>query len=134
MPISSWRAVAVSLALALPITSGAQLASPLSRKAAAIKRKADHLSPRAPISVVRLDADEEFGTFISSDQESFTFYDIDRKADVTLKYETAKKIKDGYGGYNSAVRRHVDRRKSLIVAAVVAGGLVVLIVAAAAAR
>jgi hypothetical protein len=106
----------------------------LSTKAAAVKRKADALSPQAPISVVRLNADEEFGRFISNDQEGFTFYDIDRKADLTLRFETVKKIKDGYGGYNHAVHRHVDRRKSLIIVATVAGGLVLLIIAAAAAK
>ncbi len=134
MRIFSLRIVASSLAFAFAITSSAQQVPSLSKKAAEVKQKADHLSPRAPISVVRLDADEEFGTFISNDQEGFTFYDIDRKTDVTLRYETVKKIKDGYGGYNYAVHRHVDRRKNFIIAAVVLGGLFVLIIAAAAAK
>lgn len=134
MRISSLGIVAASLAFAFASTIRAQQVAPLSAKAAAVKQKADHLSPRAPISVVRLDADEEFGTFLSNDQEGFTFYDIDRRADVTLKYETVKKIKDGYGGYNYAVHRHVDRERNLVIAAVVLGGLAVLLVAAAAAR
>lgn len=134
MRISALGIVAASLAFAFAGTISAQQVPLLSTKAAAVKRKADHLSPRAPISVVRSDADEEFGTFLSNDQEGFTFYDIDRKADVTLKYETVKKIKDGYGGYNYAVHRHVDRERNLIIAAVVLGGLAVLVIAAAAAR
>ena len=106
----------------------------LSRQATAVRQKANRLSPQSPISVVRFHAQEEYGHFLSSDPESFTFYDIDQKAKVTLPYETVKKIKDGYGGYNSATHRHVDRRKAFITTAVAVGGLAVLIGATAAAR
>ena len=74
---------------------------------------------------------EEFGNFISSGPQSFTFYDIDRKIDVTLNYAAVRKIKDGYGGYNSVRRRHTDRTKGLIVAFAVLGGLAALVAAAA---
>ena len=96
-----------------------------------MKQKADQISRGARISVVRVHGPEEFGTFLRNDEEEFTFYDVDRKMDVTLRYEAVKKIKDGYGGYNFPNHRHVDRDKNLIVAAVVLGGLVVLIFAAA---
>ncbi len=75
--------------LALPCC--AQQVAPLSKKAAAIKRKADNLTPQTPISVVRVHAEEEFGNFLSNNQEGFTFYDVDRKADVTLKYADVRK-------------------------------------------
>ena len=104
------------------------------KQTAVVRQKASHLSPQAPISVVRFDAEEEFGRFVSSDAESFTFYDIDQKTNVTVRYEAVKKIKDGYGGYNHATQRHVDRRKVFIITAVVIGGLAVLIAAAAAAK
>ena len=106
----------------------------LSKQAAAVKQKASRLAPQSPISVVRFDAEEEYGRFVSSDPESFTFYDIDQKINVTLTYQTVKKLKDGYGGYNHATQRHVDRRRNAIIAAVVVGGLAVLIGAAAASK
>jgi hypothetical protein len=83
---------------------------------------------------VRADAAEEFGRFISNDQDGFTLFDNDQKSNVTLRYEEVRRIKDGYGDKNHAVQRHVDRRKRLIIVAVVVGGLALLIGAAAAAK
>jgi len=118
--------------LALPCC--AQQVAPLSKKAAAIKRKADNLTPQTPISVVRVHAEEEFGNFLSNNQEGFTFYDVDRKADVTLKYADVRKIKDGYGGYNSFQKKHTDHTRAIIIGAIVLGGLAGLIGAATAAK
>lgn len=109
-------------------------ACPLSKKEAAIKRKVNQLAPGAPISVVRIDSQEEFGRFVSGDQQGFTFYDVDRKAEITLNYAEVRKIKDGYGGYNSAQQRHTDRTKAILIMLVVAGALGGLIGAAAAAK
>jgi hypothetical protein len=128
------KVLATLLISTLALTSSAQQVAPLSKQGAAVKRKADTLAPRAPISVVRIRAEEEFGNFLSNNQEGFTFYDVDRKAEVTLKYADVRKIKDGYGGYNSIQKRHTDRTKALIIGAVAAGVLVTLIAAAAAAK
>jgi hypothetical protein len=128
------KVLAALLISTLMWTSSAQQVAPLSKREAAVKRKADTLAPRAPISVVRIHAEEEFGNFLSNNQEGFTFYDVDRKSEVTLKYANVRKIKDGYGGYNSFQKKHTDRRKALIIGAVVAGVLVTLIAAAAAAQ
>ncbi len=128
------KILAATLIAALALTSSAQQVAPLSPREAAIKQKADHLALNAPISVIRFHAEEEFGKFLSNDQESITFYDIDDKADVTLKYADVKKIKNGYGGYNWMRGRHTDRTKGLIVAAVVVGALALLIGAAATAK
>ena len=126
------KVVAFLLALALPITSSCQQASPaLSRNALAVKRKADQLAPQAKISVVRRGAEEEFGTFQSNNAEEFTFYDVDLKMPVTLPYEAVKKIKDGYGGYNAWNHRHVDRTRELIVVAAVVGVLITVVIASA---
>ena len=116
------------------MTSMAQQTAPLSKSAIAVKQKAESLAPRAHITVVRIGAPEEFGHFISYDQESFTFYDIDQKQNVTLKYEDVKKIKDGYGGYNSIQGKHIDRSKRLIVVLVTVGVIGAVIGAAAAAK
>ena len=116
------------------LTSSAQQAAPLSKQAAAIKRKADTLTPRAPISVIPIHAEEEYGNFVSGNAEGFTFYDVDRKTEVTLKYADVRKIKDGYGGYNSIRGRHTDRTKAIIVVVAVTVALGALIGAVAAAK
>jgi hypothetical protein len=83
---------------------------------------------------VPLHAPEEFGNFVSSNQEAFTFYDIDRKRNVTLPFEEVRRVKSGYGGYNSVQRRHTDHTKGLIISLIVIGSLGALIAAAAAAQ
>lgn len=128
------KAVTISLILALAATSGAQQMPALSKREAAVKLKADHLAPGAPISIVRSHAQEEFGTFISNNRDGLTFHDMDQKVDVTLRYADVRKIKDGYGGYNSIKGRHTDHTKALIVIAVVAVALGALIGAAVAAK
>jgi hypothetical protein len=86
---------------------------PPSTRAGEIQTKISHISPNAPISVIPLHGEEVFGDFVSSDRESFTFYDVDHKVNTTLRYEEVKKIKNGYGGYNRLRQRHTDptRRK-----------------------
>jgi hypothetical protein len=122
------------LLFTLTLTSVAQQTSAPTNAEAAIKRKADSLAPGAHISVVRVHAQEEFGDFVFNDQQGFTFHDIDLKTDVTLKYSDVRKIKDGYGGYNSVQGRHTDRTKGLIVGAILIGTLVALIGTVAAAK
>ena len=62
---------AVFLVAMLVLTGNAQQTAPvgLAKKAAAIKRKADSLTPQAHISVVRIHAEEEYGSFVSNDAE-----------------------------------------------------------------
>lgn len=128
------RLSAALLISCLALTTSAQQAAPISKKAAAIKRKANSLSLHSPISVVPVHSEEEYGNFLSSDAEKFTFYDVDRKTEVTFKYEEVRKIKNGYGGYNSVRGRHTDRTKAIIVVVAVAGALGGLIAAAASAK
>jgi hypothetical protein len=128
------RILIVLLICLLTHTSNAQQAASLSNKAAAVKRKADTLAPHAPISVISIHAEEEYGNFVSGNAEGFTFYDVDRKTEVTLKYADVRKIKDGYGGYNSLRGRHTDRTKTIIVVVAVIGALGALIGAVAAAK
>lgn len=104
----------------------------LSPKAEVIRHQVEQLSPGAKISVIPYQGRKEFGTYLSSDPESFTFHDVDTKADMTLRYEDVKHIRNGYGGYNSIARRHTDRTRSLIIGVVVIGALIGLVFAAAA--
>ncbi len=123
-----------TLLVAFTVTSFAQQMQPLSKSALVAKQKIESLAPQSHITVVRKAASKEFGNFISHDQESFTFYDVDQKQNVTLKYGEVKKIKDGYGGYNSIQGKHTDRTKRLIIVLAVVGVLGAVIGAAAAAK
>ncbi len=116
----------------LPITNpcAAQQTQPSSNAAAAVKRRVAQLSPGDKISVVRRDAPEAFGTYLAMSDDDFSFYDVDLKTDVHLKYESVRRVKNGYGGYNTVRHRHTDRTKGLVItAAIVVGVAVVLGVA-----
>ena len=130
-----WPKIMAALLIStLMLPSSAQQTTSISKKEAAIKRKADTLTPNAPISVLCVHAAEEYGNFVSNDQDSLTFYDIDRKANMTLKYADVRKIKDGYGGYNSLQKTHTDHTRAIIVTAAVIAVIGGLIGAAAAAK
>jgi hypothetical protein len=109
--------------------SEAQQPIQLSKQALSVKKKTARLTVGDKISVVLSHAGERYGTFKSSGQEDFTFYDVDQNSDVTLRYGEVKKVKDGYGGYNSVTHRHTDRTRGYIIAGVAAGVLVGLIAA-----
>lgn len=126
--------IACILIIGTTVTSVSQQAPVTSKTATAVKRTVESLAPQAHITLIRTDAPEEFGDFISRGPDSFTFYDIDQKQNVMLRYDGVKKVKDGYGGYNSIQGRHTDRTKRLIVVLVVVGVLGAVIGAAAAAK
>jgi hypothetical protein len=129
----SSKVLVALLIFILVLTSSAQQVTPLTKQAASVKRKAETLALHAPISVIRIHAEEEFGKFLSSNQESFTFYDVDRKAEVTLQYADVKKIKDGYGICCTIQGKHADRTKDTIAIVAVAGligGLLIALVSA----
>ena len=106
----------------------------LSKQAISVKQKVAGLTAGDKISVVQTHGGEEYGTFKSSAEDDFTFYDVDQKQDVILRYAQVKKVKDGYGGYNAAAHRHTDRTKAYIIVGVTAGVLIALIVAVAASK
>ena len=121
--------VSAFLMVSIPLTTAAQQASGLSRQAAGIKRIADTLSLGSKISVIPFHGAERFGAFVSNGSESFTFHDIDDKTDVTLKYSDVRKLKQGYGGYNSVSGKHTDRKHAVIAIVVVLGIIGGLLVA-----
>ncbi|WP_130418455.1 hypothetical protein [Edaphobacter modestus] len=85
---------------------------PLSKRATEVKEKVAKFKLNQNISVIPLQGHEEFGSFLSSTDDAFTFHDIDQKIDVTFKYEKVKKVKNGYGGYDPIHHRHVDRTET----------------------
>jgi hypothetical protein len=128
------RTLAAVLIICLAVTASAQNRPNISKKAEAVKHKAESLTVNTPISVVPLQGAEEYGVFLSRDQEGFTFRDVDRKIDVTMKYSEVRKLKSGYGGYNSVQGKHTDRTKAVIITVAVLGALGALISAVAAAK
>lgn len=80
--------------------------SKVSKAAAAVQRQTARLRPGDRITVVPLHAPEEFGIFSRSDQQGFTFYDVDAHADTTLTFAAVRKVKPGYGGFNFVQNRH----------------------------
>ena len=116
-------ALAVILCLTLATSTTAQQTQSLSKDALKVKQQVSAVAVGAHISVIRRDAPEEFGTFVSADDSAFTFYDVDTKTEVHLNFEDVRKVKKGYGGYNYPNHRHVDRDKSRIVGIAVVGGL-----------
>ena len=131
MPIRilSSRAVAVLL-IATTVIAGAQQTPNLSKKAQEIKHTIDNLAPHSPIRVIPVQGVDEFGEFLSNDQDGFTFRDIDRNSDVTLRYAEVRKVKSDYK-HNSARGRHSHRRGDIIVIALLLGALGGAIAAAA---
>jgi hypothetical protein len=132
MPIwtISPRGIAALLIVAITVTACAQQPPNLSKKAEAIKHKVDGLAPHSPITVILVQGGEDFGEFLSNDQDGFTLHDIDRNSDVTLRYAEVRKVKSGYG-HASASGRRSHRRGDIIVIALVLGALGGLIAAAA---
>jgi hypothetical protein len=123
-----------ALAFALPLTGLAQQGPTLSKRAEGVKNKVIALAPNDRISVIPLQDQEEYGTLLSHDEDAFTFYDVDRKANVTLRYTDVRKVKSGYGGYSSVTRRHTDHTKAVVIALIVVGVLGGVIGAAAASK
>ena len=128
------RVIATFLIVSMGVTSSAQQVPVLSKRASAAKRTADKLVVNAPISVIRTQGTEQYGKFQSGNEEGFIFYDVDLNANVTLRYEEVRKIKNGYGGSNSLRHRHTDRTKTIIIVVAVLGALGGIIAAAASAK
>ena len=128
------RTIAALLIFCLTATVNGQQSPALSKHAETVKRKVGQLAPNAPISVIRVWGEEQYGSFQSEDNLSFTFLDIDRHENVTLRYEEVQKIKNGYGGVNTLHQKHTDHTKAIIITVVVLGVLGGVIAAAATAK
>jgi len=126
------KTIAMVLLCTLALPGNAKPGDQPTKRMNAARRIVTALAPHARISVVRIQAPEEYGEFLSSNRDGFTFFDVDRKIDVTLTYEEVRKVKRGYGGYNWLSHTHTDRTKGFIAMGVVAGLLIGLIAVVAA--
>ena len=134
MEAALMRFVSFLLVLLLSGTSVAQQGAPLSKRQEVIKQKAHSLPVDARISVVPLHGHEVFGNYVRSDDNGMTVYDIDQKSDAVIAFSEVRKLKNGYGGYNSVQGKHTDHTKALVITLVVAGVLIGVIAAAAASK
>ena len=128
------RMLAALLIVMITGTGMAQQNPCAAKRSRSVAHQVASLPPLAKISVIPLDGPAEYGELLSSGPEEFTFHDVDQGTDVVLKYTDVRKVTSGYGGYNSFVGRHTDRKKGLIVMACVFGALGALIAAVASAR
>ena len=71
------------------------------------------------------------GDLLDARDDSFSLYEVDERQTLTIAYEDVKKIRRGYGGYNSISGRHVDPLHNRIAVIAVLGGLVVIVLVVA---
>lgn len=69
-----------------------------------------------------------------ADDHSLLLYEVDEKRISIIGYEDVKKVRRGYGGYNSVTGQHVDPLHSRIAVIAVVGGLVAIMLAVALAK
>jgi hypothetical protein len=85
------------------------------------------LSAGAEVTLLMKGKPEYHGDLRDSGERSFSLYEVDEKQTITIQYEDVKKVRLGYGGYNSVAGRHVDPARSRIVVIAVVAGLVVIV-------
>jgi hypothetical protein len=124
----------LTLSAFAPIATMAQQPVQSSSRQSAVVAKVATLRAGDKISVVLTHAAERYGTFQSPLQDGFTFHDVDQNADVMFLYADVKKVKNGYGGYNSVTHKHTDHTKVYVWIGIATGVIVGVVVAAAAAK
>lgn len=128
------KALATVLIVVIATAGSAQEGPNPSKGTEAVKSKIASLAPHSQISVIPQIGSEEFGEVLSSNEVEFTLHDVDLNKDVTFKYSDVRKVRKGYGGYNSLRGKHTDRKKGLIITVCVLGAIGAVIAAAASAR
>ena len=96
-----------------------------------IEHQVSQLGADGKLSVIPLRGPEQYGKLVSAGAGSFTFYDVDAKANVTFSFAEVDKVKAGYGGYNTVQHRHTDRTRGVLIGVGIAVLLTVLVVAGA---
>jgi hypothetical protein len=121
------RLAAVLCLISLPLCHAQQAPPPLSVQAAKIRAMVKGLGPGEQLSVLMKDGAEYHGSLVASGPESFSLSEADEKRTVEVHYEGVKKVRRGYGGYNSVTGRHVDPVRSRVVFIGVLVALVVVV-------
>jgi len=106
---------------------GQQANLPLSPRAQKIRDKVRSLSAGAEVTLLMKGKPEYHGDLRELSERSFSLYEVDEKQTHTIQYEDVKKVRVGYGGYNSVAGRHLDPARSRIAVVAVLAGLVVIV-------
>jgi len=104
--------------------------TPLSSHAAKIKTRVAQVAPADDITVIMLHGPSYHGSFRSAEDTTFSLEDVDEKRLVILRYEDVKKVQNGYGGYNSITRRHVNPVRNRVLGVLILTALIVIVVVA----
>lgn len=130
-PTSLRGILAIYLFLCASVSQGQQGGAPLSPSAVKIHNAIRLLPPGQELTVLMKRRLSYHGDLREARDDSFSLYEVDERQTLTIAYEDVKKIRRGYGGYNSISGRHVDPLHNRIAAIAVLGGLVVILVVAA---
>jgi hypothetical protein len=107
---------------------------PLSPSAVKIRAAIRSLPPGQEVTILMKGRPSYHGDLQEAGDSSFSLYEVDEKRALTIGYDDVKKVRRGYGGYNSVSGRHVDPLHSRIAVIAVLGTLVAIVVAVALAK
>jgi hypothetical protein len=122
------------LFLCASVAQGQQGRAPLSPSAVKIRAAIRSLPPGQEVTILMKGRPSYHGELREASDCSFSLYEVDEKRTLPIGYEDVKKVRRGYGGYNSVSGRHVDPLHSRIVFIAVLGALVAAVVAVALAK
>ena len=126
--------VTTYLLLCTCVVQGQQVGAPLSPSAARIRSAIRSFLRGQKLTILMKGKPSYHGDLREAGDHSFVIYEVDEKRTLTIGYEDVKKVRRGYGGYNSATGRHVDPLRSRIAVIAVVGGLVATVLAVALAK
>jgi hypothetical protein len=123
--------VTACLFLCAAVAQEREAGAALSPSAVKIRNAVRSLSPGEKVTILRKGKPSYHGSLVSAGDDSFLLYEVDERQTVTIPYEEVKKVRRGYGGYNSVSGRHVDPLRNRIAALAVLGALVAVVLAVA---
>jgi hypothetical protein len=99
----------------------------LSSQAEKIKRQVEKFGIGKDVTVILIDNREYYGAIGNIEADGFQIAEIDLKQRVSFRFSEVKKVRKGYGGWNSAAGKRVNPRTNLIAGIAVLGGLALLL-------
>lgn len=126
--------VTTCLFLCASVAQGQQGGAPLSPSAVRIRAAIRALPPGREVTILMKGRPSYHGDLREAGDYSFLLYEVDEKRTRMVGYEDVKKVRRGYGGYNSVSGRHVDPLHSRIAVIAVLGTLVAIVMAVALAK
>jgi len=113
---------------------GQQAGGTLSPAAQKIRQKLLAFPPGGKVTLIMKDRPAYHGDMVFAGDRSLSLYEVDEKRTVNVSYEDVKKVRRGYGGYNTISGRHVDPLRNRIAIIALGAALVAIVVAVAASK